>query len=81
MLSTETVARPDEAPAAAAKNGSCVLDDDGIFYVLGAIPEFPRVRYRDGQLSLNESCAIRLENKLNRKIPPMYVNGQPIGFC
>ena len=57
------------------------LDDEGIAYVLAAQPGFPRVRYLDGQLSLNESCAIRVENKLSRKIPPVYVNGQPIGFC
>lgn len=57
------------------------LDDEGIVYVLAAQPGFPRVRYLDGQLSLNESCAIRVENKLSRKIPPVYVNGQPIGFC
>jgi hypothetical protein len=57
------------------------LDEEGVFYVLGAKPGFPRVRYLDGQVALNESCAIRVENKLNRRIPPVYVNGQPIGFC
>ena len=58
-----------------------VLDQDGIFYVLGEDPAHPRVRYRDGQVSQNESCAIQLANKLNRRIPPVYVNGEPIGFC
>ena len=57
------------------------LDDDGVCYVLGEDPTHPRVRYLDGQLSLNETCAIRVENKLNREIPPAYVNGRPIGFC
>jgi hypothetical protein len=57
------------------------LSDDGIFYVESGDAAHPRVRYLDGQVSLNQSCAIRLENKLNRKIPPVYVNGQPIGFC
>jgi len=57
------------------------LDDDGVFHVLGATPAYPRLRYLDGQVSLNESCAIRVENGLNRKIPPVYVNGLPIGFC
>jgi hypothetical protein len=57
------------------------LDDDGVFYVLGDDPLRPRVRYLDGQVSLNASCAIRAGNKLGRKIPPVYVNGQPIGFC
>jgi len=57
------------------------LEDEGAFYVLGADPRFPRVRYRDGQVSLNASCAIRVENPLGRRIPPVYVNGRPIGFC
>jgi hypothetical protein len=57
------------------------LDDDGVIYLLGEQPSFPRVRYLDGQISLNESCAIRVENKLSRRIPPVYVNGRPIGFC
>lgn len=57
------------------------LVDDGSFYVLGSEAALPRVRYLDGQVSLNESCAIRRGNKLSRKIPPIYVNGRPIGFC
>jgi hypothetical protein len=41
----------------------------------------PRVRYFDGnQVSLNDRCAVR-KTKLNAKMPPVYVNGQPIGFC
>ena len=41
----------------------------------------PRIRYFDGgQVSLNDRCAVR-KGKLNTKMPPIYVNGQPIGFC
>ena len=41
----------------------------------------PRVRYyEDGQVSLNDRCAVR-KVKLNPKMPPIYVNGQPVGFC
>jgi hypothetical protein len=57
------------------------LNDDGIFFVETDDPTRPRIRYLDGQVSQNSSCAIRLDNKLNRKIPPVYINGQPIGFC
>lgn len=57
------------------------LVDDGCFYVLDDTAALPRVRYLDGQVSLNESCAIRRGSKLNRKIPPVYVNGRPVGFC
>lgn len=57
------------------------LLDDGKFYVLGSEAEHPFVRYLDGQVSLNSTCAIRRGNKLSRKVPPVYVNGRPIGFC
>ena len=57
------------------------LTGDGIFYVVGENPKHPFVRYADGQLSMSESCAIKMENKLNRRIPPAHVNGLPIGFC
>ena len=58
-----------------------LLDAEGIFQVAGTDPERPRLRYRDGQISRNDTCAIKLKNKLNPAIPPMYVNGAPIGFC
>ena len=57
------------------------MSGDGVFYVMSANAERPYVRYADGQLSQNQSCAIKLGNKLNRRVPPMFINGQPIGFC
>ena len=57
------------------------LTGDGVFFVVSEDPKKPLARYSDGQLSLSNSCAIKLGNKLNRRIPPAYVNGQPIGFC
>ena len=42
--------------------------------------EFPRLRFPDGSLSLNDRCPVR-KVKLNRRMPPLYVNGRPIGFC
>jgi hypothetical protein len=55
------------------------------YLVLGEFvsPEdsFPRIRYTDGQqVSLNDRCPVR-KVKLNVKMTPVYVNGQPIGFC
>ena len=42
---------------------------------------FPRVRYFDTDLvSINDRCAVR-KVKLNPKMPPVYVNGHPVGFC
>ena len=43
-------------------------------------PEHPLIRYPDGELSLNDRCPVR-RNKLNLRMPPVYVNGRPIGFC
>jgi hypothetical protein len=41
----------------------------------------PRLRFfEDGQVSLNDRCAVR-KVKLNPKMPAVYVNGQPVGFC
>lgn len=42
---------------------------------------FPKLRYLEtGLVSLNDRCAVR-KVRLNSKMPPVYVNGQPIGFC
>jgi hypothetical protein len=61
---------------------SCTsLDGEGVFPVPGPDPKYPRLRYLDGQVSLNESCMIRLENPLSPRMPPAYVNGRPVGFC
>jgi len=57
------------------------LTGDGVFFVVGDDPKLPLARYSDGQVGLSNSCGIRLGNKLNRRIPPIYVNGQPVGFC
>jgi len=57
------------------------LDGQGVVALPSENPARFHLRYVDGQVSLNDACAIRLENKLNPKIPPVYVNWQPIGFC
>ena len=42
---------------------------------------FPKIRYSEtGLVSLNDRCAVR-KVRLNPKMPPVYVNGRPIGFC
>jgi hypothetical protein len=42
---------------------------------------FPRIRYLEtGLVGLNDRCAVR-KVRLNPKMPPVYVNGRPIGFC
>ena len=41
---------------------------------------FPKIRYFDGEVALNDRCAVR-KVRLNTKMPPVYVNGRAIGFC
>src|SRR5262249_38353698 len=42
--------------------------------------EAPHVRYGDGQVSLNDLCPIR-KGTLKLRMPAVYVNGRPVGFC
>ena len=70
-----------EAPA--AKHESMMMDKE--YMVMGEYVNdqdtLPHLRYFDGnQVSINDRCAVR-KDKLNPKMPPIYVNGQPVGFC
>jgi len=41
----------------------------------------PKLRFLDsGLVSINDRCAVR-KTKLSTKMPAVYVNGQPVGFC
>jgi len=42
--------------------------------------EFPHLRFTDQALSMNDRCPVR-KAKLNTRLAPLFVNGQPIGFC
>ncbi|MFT5287657.1 MAG: hypothetical protein ACI8TQ_003845 [Planctomycetota bacterium] len=76
--SLSTIASPQKVASSEVDNP---MSGDGVFYILDENPRRPLIRYIDGQVSLSNSCGIKIENKLNRRIPPLYVNGQPIGFC
>jgi hypothetical protein len=65
----------------ADKRNKRELTKDGSMYVRSETVNRPLVRFPDGQVSSSDSCAVRTENKLNRAVPPAYVNGQPVGFC
>jgi hypothetical protein len=41
---------------------------------------FPKIRFEDGLVSVNDRCPVT-KRKLSVHFPPVYVNGQPIGFC
>jgi len=42
--------------------------------------EFPHLKFTNGTSSINDRCPVR-KAKLNTKLSPLFVNGQPIGFC
>lgn len=42
--------------------------------------EHPRLKFTDGSVSVNDTCPVT-KRKLSVAFPPVYVNGQPIGFC
>ena len=49
-------------------------------YVPGESREFPRVKYADSLVSVNDRCIVK-KTKLNPAVRPVYVNWRPIGFC
>ncbi len=48
--------------------------------VAGDDPAFPKLRWEDGSVTVNDRCPVR-HAKLNPKIAPIHVNGRAIGFC
>lgn len=42
--------------------------------------EYPHLRFADGTRTANDRCMV-LKRKLNPGIPPVHVNGTPLGFC
>lgn len=45
-----------------------------------ADPKHPRLRFSDSLTSVNDRCIVS-QSALNPRVKPVYVNGQPIGFC
>lgn len=48
--------------------------------LVDASAEFPKIRFGDGLVSINDTCPVT-KRKLSVAFPPVYVNGLPIGFC
>ena len=42
--------------------------------------EFSKLVFADGQVSVNDKCPVR-KVKLNRRMPAVFANGRPVGFC
>ena len=49
-------------------------------FVAGKDPEFPRLQFEDGAVSINDRCPVTLK-ALSRTWDPVQVNGRSIGFC
>jgi hypothetical protein len=58
------------------------VDEDlhGTYVYEGENDSFPRMRYASGAITLNDRCPVR-RDKLNPNLRPIFVNGQPVGFC
>ena len=52
----------------------------GVAHYENPTEEKPRIRWGEDPLSLNDRCIVR-KVKLNLRMPPIFVNGKPIGFC
>jgi YHS domain-containing protein len=48
--------------------------------VLDPAAAFPKIRFADDSVSVNDRCPVT-KRKLSPLFPPVYVNGSPIGFC
>ena len=49
-------------------------------YVPTSDADHPRLRFPDSLLSMNDRCIVS-QSKLNTRVRPIYVNGDPVGFC
>lgn len=48
--------------------------------VPGREPGYPLMKYADSLVSLNDRCMVK-RSSLNSHIRPVYVSGEPLGFC
>ena len=60
--------------------GDDAMRSDGMAVYVNPQDSLPRLRFSDGLISLNDRCMVR-KAKLNRRLPPIYVSGEPVGFC
>ena len=67
------------APENSSPGDSAAAPADTVAY-LDPAAELSAVRYAPGVVSLNDQCPVR-RARLNRRVPPTFVNGRAIGFC
>jgi len=68
------------ASGCSAPRGPEIVAPKGEVARAGGSDEYPLLCFADGQVSLNDRCIVR-QRPLNPKMPPVYVNGRPVGFC
>lgn len=44
------------------------------------INSYPHMKMQNGQITINDRCPVR-RVPLNLRLPTLYVNGEPLGFC
>ncbi len=57
-----------------------LVDDSGLAVRVDTTADLSKLRYPDGQLTLNDQCPVR-RVRLNTRMPAIYVNQHPVGFC
>lgn len=73
-------AGPAASDQTASPGRSGEPSDNKLRFVAGDIDTLPRIQFADGLISLNDRCPVR-RVPLNLRMPPVYVNGRPVGFC
>ena len=57
-----------------------VLEESDSVVFVDQAAEFSPMVWDDGRRTLNDRCMVR-QAQLNLRMPPIYVNGEPVGFC
>ena len=66
--------------ACGAEEETVLIDDSALGARVDTTAEFSPLRFPDGELTLNDRCPVR-KVPLNTRMPSIYVNQHPVGFC
>ncbi len=66
--------------ACAQEQTARLVEDIGVGAYTDSMVELPRLRYANGEVTINDRCPVR-KVSLNRRLMPLFVNGKPLGFC
>ena len=57
-----------------------LVEDIGDASFVSGETEFSAMVFGNGEQTLNDRCIVR-QAPLNLRMPPVYVNSRPVGFC